>query len=1575
MFRPARLARRNRERPFTRKGANPNRCLRLEGLERRLLLVAVPPGTFVSDITVDTEFLDTSAPYVFAADLTIRSGATLTVGTGVTVQINNAVDLDIEGRMRVDNASQVGYSDSNNHFTSASTSINVLSRGVLEVNNTDFVLLTNSAEDVSSINVLSGGRFTANGSDFGIDRITWFGNSLLDEGDVVGNVFGAVLELPAEFIPRLDSTNPLFANDSFNRVEIRGEPVTADVTLRQMGTVTNSNLVYRFIADVDILEDTNLTFMPGTTIEVNNQVDVNVRGTLFFDNVNQVGFFDSNSHFTSATTGIRVASRGTLEANNTNFVLLTNANEDTSLIDVQAGGRLLANGTDFGIDRVRWQGNSLLDPGNVVNNHFDAVIELPAEYIPRLDSDDPAFANDSFDRVEIRGETVTADVMLRQMGTDSTANLVYRFIADLLISTDVSLTFEPGTTVEIGNSVDIDVDGELLFDNVNQIGFFDDNNHFTGSTTRIRVNDQGVLEANQSDFVLLTNGGADRSILEIDSGGRFFARRSDIQIKGVFLGSQSQSTLVSNLIEGPFSIDGDASLIARNNDFAGASVSASGPANQVIDLSCNWWGTVNATAIESLVLHRVDDASRALIDFEPILTSRPDLNQLPIPKIAWPEPSDIVYGTALGAGQLNAVADVPGAFTYSPSLGTVLDAGTYTLMATFTPADPESFQSTVVTRTLNVLKADPVFVWNTPAPIRYGTPLGNQQLNAFATAVIDENVEVVAGQYVYTPAAGTLLSPGMRPLSATFTPDDTDNFNTAPNPAPVTIEVLKNIPSILWDDPADIVYGTRLDATQLVASASAMIGDETVTVAGTFTYDPTFGSVLPPGQQVINANFQPTDATLFDATTAQVNVFVNPADVSLTWNPDQVIYGNPLSDSQLNATATAMVGGVDEVVSGAFTYDPPEGAVINPGDTLSLVFVPDDEARFNRAEILQQAIDVVPASPSIDWVPADLIHGSPLGGAQLNATATGQVGDQTVPVSGSFLYDPADGTFVDPSVTLTATFTPDDATRFREVTVETLLNVVDNLDYGDAPNSYRVTRADDGPRHVIGSIFLGSAIDRDDDGQTSDDASGDDTNNDDEDGVVSIATLLAVDTATTTSSFSIEATESGKIDAWVDFNGDGQWDDESESVLSSVDVVAGFNLLSFSVPAGATSGETFARFRISTDGDLGPTGPASDGEVEDHAISLINGTTPAPATVRLEGNSATVSVENREIVVRARNTLLFRAPGDRLNLLNVIGAENDATFQLDTSNDFSVMAGALQIHGGEGSNTIAVSGQRGTLSFLTDPSGAANSGQQNHVSVIAENFDTIDLSGNDFNTVSLDAATVALLSPESNVIRIVGGQGDGIDVRDSANWRMAAPLTIDNEFILTAETSASGGSESIEVNLPHAWQNFLQAGDVNNDGAVTALDALRIMNELARRAFSDRDTQALDAPESLSAWPGVYFDHNGDDQATALDALRVINDLARQNSLGQTEAESWIPAAISPMKTVIDADWQQSEPEDLEPLRKTLVQPAGFIRQVTERSRIVQTIDHQETSLADAVDKSLNDVAFLQQLMLSATRR
>ena len=76
------------------------------------------------------------------------------------------------------------------------------------------------------------------------------------------------------------------------------------------------------------------------------------------------------------------------------------------------------------------------------------------------------------------------------------------------------------------------------------------------------------------------------------------------------------------------------------------------------------------------------------------------------PVITWANPADITYGTLLSATQLNATADVPGTFTYTPPSGTKLNAGPgQNLKVDFTPTDAVNYSAATKTVTINVAKA------------------------------------------------------------------------------------------------------------------------------------------------------------------------------------------------------------------------------------------------------------------------------------------------------------------------------------------------------------------------------------------------------------------------------------------------------------------------------------------------------------------------------------------------------------------------------------------------------------------------------------------------------------------------------------------------------------------------------------------------------------------------------------------------------------------------------------------------------------------------------------------------------
>lgn len=175
------------------------------------------------------------------------------------------------------------------------------------------------------------------------------------------------------------------------------------------------------------------------------------------------------------------------------------------------------------------------------------------------------------------------------------------------------------------------------------------------------------------------------------------------------------------------------------------------------------------------------------------------------PVITWATPVAITYGTALNATQFDATASVPGTFAYTPPSGTVLTAGAQTLSATFTPTDATDYNTAATTVSLTVNKATPVITWATPAAIAYGTVLSATQLDATAS---------VPGTFAYTPLSGTVLAAGSQTLSATFTPTDATDYNTAA--ATVSLTVSNNATPI-----SRLVFATQPSQSGIAGIALA----------------------------------------------------------------------------------------------------------------------------------------------------------------------------------------------------------------------------------------------------------------------------------------------------------------------------------------------------------------------------------------------------------------------------------------------------------------------------------------------------------------------------------------------------------------------------------------------------------------------------------------------------------------------------------------------------------------------------------------------------------------------------------
>ncbi|MDA1016047.1 MAG: GEVED domain-containing protein [Planctomycetota bacterium] len=391
-------------------------------------------------------------------------------------------------------------------------------------------------------------------------------------------------------------------------------------------------------------------------------------------------------------------------------------------------------------------------------------------------------------------------------------------------------------------------------------------------------------------------------------------------------------------------------------------------------------------------------------------------------------------------------------------------------------------------------------------------------------------------------------------------------------------------------------------------------------------------------------------------------------------------------------------------------------------------------------------------------------------------------------------------------------------------------------DYGDAPAPYPVTQAENGGAHFLIGPTLGATRDAERDGVRSANADADDVTGspDDEDGVSFVTASLIVSAASsTTGQVQVDLQNadgtSNRLDAWIDFNQDGDWDDVGEQIFTneSLGTANGAQTLNFTIPQDAGSnvltGQTFSRFRLSTTGGLAVTGAANDGEVEDHPLVLLPGVAFALAnqSVGESAGTATVTVQ------------LSTAPDQNVSVPFTLSG----TATAGASEDFTITASALTINSGQSSGDITVTinddqlveGDETVVLTMGVPTGAVAGSLGVHTLTITDDeVAGFTVSHTDATTVVseaglLDTVNVVLDGEPLSDVTLAVSAADGTEVRvidttlvfTSADWNTPHPVRIvgvdDDLFdgdIVSALTFAIVDAASNDLFDPVADQNF-----------------------------------------------------------------------------------------------------------------------------------------------------------------------
>ena len=428
------------------------------------------------------------------------------------------------------------------------------------------------------------------------------------------------------------------------------------------------------------------------------------------------------------------------------------------------------------------------------------------------------------------------------------------------------------------------------------------------------------------------------------------------------------------------------------------------------------------------------------------------------------------------------------------------------------------------------------------------------------------------------------------------------------------------------------------------------------------------------------------------------------------------------------------------------------------------------------------------------------------------------------------------------------------------------------LDYGDAPDSYSTTNNFNGARHITAGPKLGALRDVESDAQAPLDGSGD---GEDEDGVTMTASILATPASNSLSSFVVTASEPALLDAWVDFNRNGRFDHPSEHLRggASASIAAGPNLFPFAVPAGTTSGQTMARFRLSSVGSLFPVGLAPDGEVEDYVLLIQDGETAGGVPVDIRASVTgqyTFLTSGADFVLRLGATDAFRAPRQSIATVSFAGTSGDDT--IDLGNSLLPSAPPLRIDAGAGSDMLRLTGAGQTLDLVS------------MVDTDLQGIEAIDLVGSGDNFLTLDAQEALNISPTTNTLFVRSNPGDTVTL--GSGWTLAGTAVENAEFVRTLTQQDA----TLKLVGPFDWSNPILPLDVDANGAIEPVDVLNVINELNSHVVSSSGG-LLPHPSTLPAFPGLFYDTSPDGSVFPVDALVIINFLNEATGLGEEGAD------------------------------------------------------------------------------------
>ena len=218
----------------------------------------------------------------------------------------------------------------------------------------------------------------------------------------------------------------------------------------------------------------------------------------------------------------------------------------------------------------------------------------------------------------------------------------------------------------------------------------------------------------------------------------------------------------------------------------------------------------------------------------------------------------------------------------------------------FTPADTANYNSVTSSISIVVNLAAPAGLSYTSSSLTgtVGTAISNLNPAVTGTGITYSISPALPTGLVFNTATGVISgTPTAAATSQVYTITATNSGGSTT--AQVTIMVNKVTPVLTWSPSptAGLTYPAPLSSTQLNATSS---------VAGTFSYNPTNGSVLNAGTNTLVATFSPTDTNSYTSGITITNKVV------VAKGTNNIIFGalpiKYVDEAAFNLAATASSG-------------------------------------------------------------------------------------------------------------------------------------------------------------------------------------------------------------------------------------------------------------------------------------------------------------------------------------------------------------------------------------------------------------------------------------------------------------------------------------------------------------------------------------------------------------------------------------------------------------------------------------------------------------------------------------------